>query len=252
MGITDSTTTLDTAWSEQSFVEIPAGTLSTEADLVSAVEVKLQRGTLSGTTSPSDASVKQWLIRAKEELASIKGFTFTRRFVQATLAAGDFRIGLPEDYNGGSVRVRDVTNQFSFFYWPNHIFDAKFPDLSSEASNNQFVFTIKNLELWIAPPARGTPTIEIEYNRSGDDQTANDYAWLPEIERWRCIDYALSEAFESLENFQNAQYYRQKWQQGIGSSTKANARRMWKELGYRGISILEKEHARQFRTRNVR
>ncbi len=238
MGITDSTTTLDTAWVEQSFVEIVASTLSAEADMVSAVEVKLQRGTLTTSTSPSNTSVKQWLIRAKSEIASIKGFSFKRRFMTHTLTSGDYRIGLPEDYDGGQLRIRDITNEHKWKSLPSHIFDAKYPDLSAVTGRQVHVYTIKNLELWFTP-TDSADVIEIEYDRSGDDQIANDYKWLPERERWRCIDYALSEAFESLENFQNAQYYRSKYELGLRGSIKVEARRRWKGLGYSAISILQ-------------
>lgn len=246
MAITDSTTTLDTTWVEKSFVEFTAGTLSNEAAMVTEVSTKLKRGTLSATTSPTETAVKRWLVRAKEEIAQKKGFSFKRRFASTTLTAGDYRISLPPDWDGGKMRLRDITNKKELFPWPNHIFDIKFPDLSAEASNAQYVYTIKNLEVWIAPPAQGTPELEIEYERSGDDNTPGDYAWIPEIERFRCCDYALAEAFESLEALEKSQYYRAKFEVGLENSKKADARRKWKDLGYRVQSILEREDMRLY------
>ena len=238
MAITDSTTTLDTAWAEQSHAQVLGKTLSAEADLVSAVEAKLKRGTLGATTSPTAANVKIWLSRAKGEIASIKGFTFVRRFMSHTLTIGNFIVSLPNDFDGGSVRIRDITNRHEWVYLPNHIFDARYPDLSAITGGQVHVYTIKNLELWFTPTSTAA-VLEIEYNRSGDDNITSDFSWLPERERWRCVDYALSEAFESLENFQNAQYYRAKYEAGLQGSIKADARRKWKEMGYAAISIVQ-------------
>lgn len=247
MSITDATTNVSTTWTEYATVAFTAGTLSTITDMVTEVESKLKRGTLSTSTSPTLASVQRWLVRAKEELMAVKSFTFSRRFAYASLTAGDYRIALPPDFAGGSVRVKDLTNDCSLVFWPSGQYDTKFPDPSAETSDEPQICTIKNMELWLFPPATAC-TIELEYERSGDDNTTTDFSYLPEIERFRCCDYALYESCESLEDWEKAKWYLEKWGMGIERSRKANSRRKWKEMGFRAISNLEHYKARQYQS----
>ena len=59
MGITDSTTTIDTAWVEQSIVAFTSGVLTDEAACVTEVESKLQRGTLGASTKPTSTLIRR-------------------------------------------------------------------------------------------------------------------------------------------------------------------------------------------------
>ena len=247
MSITDSTTSVDTTWAEHTIVAFAAGTLDTSTAMVTEVERKLKRGTLSATTSPTLSAVTDWLVRGKEELMQTKSYSFSRRYAYASLTAGDYRISLPPDYNGGRISVRDQTNNFSLRVLPAHLYDLKYPDPDEEATNEATYCCVKNRELWIAPPASAC-TIELEYDRSGDDTTPTDFSFIPEIERWRCCDYAVYEACESLEDWDKAKWYRAKWEAGLTSSRKADARRKWKNMGYRIISHFEESAARNFQS----
>lgn len=230
MAITDSTTTLDTSWSEQSIVLFTSGVLTNEAACVTEVESKLKRGTLGASTTPTDTQVKNWLVRAKQELAEIKDYSFNRKFAQASLAAGDYRISLPPDFNGGVLVVRDTTNDRPISVFPSSSYDRVYPDASAENNNEPMVATIKNMELWLSPPANGTTVIEIEYDRSGAPTTASDFSWLPEIERFRCCDFAIAMAFESLHQFDLADRYLNRFGQDVAKSVKADGRRKWRRL----------------------
>lgn len=228
MSITDSTTTIDTAWTEQSIVAFTSGVLVNEAACVTEVESKLKRGTLGATSTPTDTQVKNWLVRAKEELAEVKDYSFNRKFAQATLAAGDYRISLPEDYNGGLMLVRDTTNDRPISVFASGFFDKNYPDASAESQDEPMVATVKNMELWISPPANGSTVIEIEYLRSGAPTTATSFDWLPEIERFRCCDFAIAMAFESLHQWAEADRFLNRFASALGKSIKADGRRKWK------------------------
>jgi len=245
MSITDDSTGLDQAWTEKEVVAFTVGTLAGITEMVTEVESKLKRGTLTANTSPKLADVQRWLIRAKEELMQVKSFSFARRYAYASLTAGNYRVALPPDYNGGHVRVKDQTNDYQLRILPAHLYDLKYPDPDEESNNEPVFACIKNMELWIAPPATAC-TLELDYDRSGDDNTATDFSYLPEIERFRCCDYACFEASESLEAWKKAQWYKAKWNDGLGRSRKADARRKWKNMGFRAISIFGEAAARSF------
>jgi len=244
MSITDATTSVSTAWTEFPIVSFTAGTLASITEMVTEIESKLKRGTLSTSTSPTLASVQRWCIRAKEELMQVKSYTFSRRFAYATLSAGDYRLSLPPDYTGGDVSIKDTTNDRKLKIWPSNKFDLKFPDVDEESNNEPIITCIKNMELWLCPPVNGTPIIELEYDRSGDDNTSTDFSFLPEVERFRCCDYAIYEACESIQDWERAKWYKSKWIDGLGRSIKVDARRRWKERGFRAISIFEEASAR--------
>jgi len=228
MSISDSSTTLDTAWTEQSIVAFTSGVLTNEAACVTEVESKLKRGTLGATTTPTDTQVKNWLVRAKEELAEVKDYSFNRKFAQATLSAGDYRVSLPPDYNGGVMLVRDTTNDRPISVFGQGLFDKAYPDASAETQSEPLEATIKNMELWLSPPVNGSTVIEIEYLRSGAPTTATSFDWLPELERFRCCDFAVAMSFEALHQFDLADRYLTRWAQGVGKSIKADGRRKWR------------------------
>ena len=235
---------LATTWTEHSVVAFTAGTVADVDGMVTDVESKLKRGTLSTSSSPTLASVQRWLVRAKEELMQVKSFTFARRYAYADPVAGDYRISLPPDFAGGSWSIKDQTNDFTLIRWPAHAFDLKYPDVDEESNGEPRVCCIKNMELWLCPPVNATTRLELEYDRSGDDNTPTDFSFLPEIERFRCCDYAMYEACESLEDWERAKWYKQKWMEGLMRSVKANARKRWSDIGFKAMSILEREDAR--------
>jgi hypothetical protein len=252
MSIVDSTTTLDTAWTEQSTVAFTAGTLASITECTTEVGTKLKRGTISATTTPTETQVQQWLIRAKQELSEIKNFTWRRRFATASTVSTTFRYALPPDYNGGEVSLRDTGNTRTIIIWPRDWFETKYPDPSNESAGEPQVACIKGLELWLCPPPDGIYTLELEYDRSGDDNTASDMSWLPEIERFRCCDYAVSEAFESLHQWQESQLFRQKWHEGLMKARRADGKRKWKSMNYAASSVLEKHNALKYQPSSLR
>jgi hypothetical protein len=94
------------------------------------------------------------------------------------------------------------------------------------------------MEIWIAPPADGV-ALELEYGRSGSDATPTDFSWLPEIERFRCCDFAISEAFESLHQYQVADRFATKWGAGLRNSVKADGKKKWAGMGFRCRSVFQ-------------
>jgi hypothetical protein len=244
--ITDSTTTLDTSWSEQTVAIFTGGVLSTIATCVTEVESKIKRGTLTASTTPLLASVQNWLRRAKLEIAEAKDFGFTRKYASGTLTSGTFRYALPPDYRGGEVSLRDTTNDRLIPVWPRARFDAKFPDPSHETSDEVLAACIKNMELWFAPPPNGADTIEIEYARSGAETTADDFSWLPEKERFLCCDFAVSEAFESLHMWEESARYRGKYERGLMNSKLSDGRRKWKSKRHSAINVFQDYRIRSY------
>jgi hypothetical protein len=239
MSLTVAATTLDTAWTELSTIEFTASTLGTMSDMIEEVEDKLKRGTLGASTTPSDADVNKWLIRAKEELAEVKNFTWRRRYVTAPTVADQYRYSLPPDYGGGRLRIRDVTNDRAIQVWNAAIFDTKYPDPSEESSSEPRIGCVKGRELWLVPPPGGVYTLELAYDRTGDDITAADISWLPEIERFRCCDFATAEAFYSLHDYDKGDRYYNRWREGLGKAIRADGKRKWARMGFQAISGLQ-------------
>lgn len=239
MSLTVASAALDLAWAEFGAVAFTAGSLTDQDACVSEVESKLKRGTLSATTTPSDAQVKQWLQRAKQELAEVRQFTWKRRYVTATLTSGTWRYALPPDFQGGRVSLRDLTNNRKIGITSGHQFDALFPDPSEEtAGSGAIVGCIKGNELWLMP-APGTDIVELEYERSGDDITATDFSWLPEIERFRCCDFATAEAFSSLHDYEKSQFFYARWERGLAKAVRSDGKKRYSSMGYRARSVFQ-------------
>ena len=245
MSITDDSTGLDTAYTEQTVVAFEAGTLTTISNCADEVESRLKRGTLSATSIPTLTQVNNWLVVAKQELAQYKGFTWRRRYVTASTVASQYRYALPPDYQGGRTSLRDTTNDRGIVIWLDHWFDTKYPDPSAETSGEPAVATIKNMELWLCPPPDGVYTLELEYERSGDDQTQTDFSWLPQLERFHCCDFATFRAFMSLHRFEEAGMYERLWDKAIGKSIKADGRKRWRSMNYQMIDCFTEYKARQ-------
>ena len=239
MSLTVASAALDTAWLEFGAVELTAGTLNTISACIDHVGVKLNRGAITATTTPSDAQINEWLIRAKQELVETKNFTFKRRYVTTTLTAGSYRYALPPDYAGGEISLRDMTNDRKIGVTSNHQFDVIYPDPSAIAiSGGSTIATIKNNELWLMPPP-GAEVVELSYLRSGDDITAQDISWLPELQRFQCCDFAIGESFMALEQFDKAQFYISRWEVGLKKLTKGDGRKKWATSGYRARSVFQ-------------
>ena len=191
------------------------------------VESKLQRGTLSSSTSPTSTQVQNWLKRAKLEIAEDFGYEFKRKYASCTTTANTYVYSLPPDYDGGSISLKDTTNNLRISMLTAAEYDLSFPDPSEESSGQITVACIKNMELWVAPPPDSSDTLELEYPRSGAETTADDFSWIPEVMRFRCCDFALSEAFESLKQYDVADRFRQKYELGLSKARKADGRRKW-------------------------
>jgi hypothetical protein len=245
--ITDSTTTIGTTWTEQTLPAFTAGTLSTLATCVDEVESKLKRGdTLSASSTPTLTQVQNWLIRKKEEIAEAFGYSFTRRYVTATLVADQYRYSLPPDYAGGRVTLRDTSNDREIPVWLRGQFDKKFPDPSEESSDDVRLACIKNMELWLVPPPATTDTLELEYPRSGAETTASDFSWLPELMRYRCCDGAIAEAFESLHMWEEADRYHMKFERGLAKARRADNRKRWQGKRMSGMNVFQEYYIRNY------
>lgn len=230
MSITVATSTSDLSWQEIDVVEFTAGTLATITECITEVQDRLQRGTLSTDTTPTTTQVQKWLIRAKEQLAAIRNFSFGRRYAYATTTAGTYRMALPPDFRGGNVKLRDVSSGYSPKEIPlfnTAVFDNNFPDPSYSGSDRPYAGCIKNLELWVYPPPDTTYTYELEYSRSGADQTTTDMSWIPEFYRWMCCDYATWHSFVTLKEFDSAQMWRAEWENNLGISRVSDGKQKW-------------------------
>jgi len=244
MSITDDTTGLDTTWTEETVVAFTSGTLSTISDCVSYVETKLRRGTISTTTVPTTANVQTELIRAKEELCEVMGFTWQRRYAYADTVASTFRYALPPDYFGSEVSLRDTTTDWKLKHIDRHRFDLLYPDVSKETGNNPTVFTIKNNEVWLCPAPDKVYRLELEYSRSGDDNTTTDISYLPEVLRFKCCDFAIFQSFRMLHMWQESAMYRQDWMDGMLKAKRSDSKKKWASVEYQALSCFQVYHGR--------
>jgi hypothetical protein len=249
MSITDSSTAISTTWTENTIVDFNAGTLSSISACVTEVESKIRRGTLGNSTTPTTAEVQRWLIRAKEELLEIRNYTYSRRYAYADTTAGTYRYALPPDFNGGKVSIKDTTNDRFIEVWSDYWFDVKYPDPSAESNDEPQIAAIKNNELWLMPPPSGAYRIQLEYARSGADNTSTDISWMPEPDRFKICDYAVAQAFESLHMFGEADRYIQRWQMGLQQSRRADGKRKWSRMGYQAASCFQVHKAVGYQNR---
>lgn len=245
MAITDSTAGgLATSWQEEERSSFTAGVLSDIAACAAEVEGKLRRGTLGVSSSPTLAQVKNWLRRAKLELMEDRNYTFSRKYAYCDLSSGAYRYAMPPDYNGGEVKLRDITAGNSIPIWLPAWFDKHGYNLGNAESGDIQAATIVNDELWLYPPPSSSNRIELEYSRDGSETTADDFSYLPELARFRCCDFALSHSFESLHQFEVADRYRQYWELGLAKMRKADARRKWAGKRLAVINVFQ-EYANQ-------
>lgn len=243
-GVTDASTniSLPSAWTEQTTVAFTAGSIENMGQMVQQVELKLQRGTLTGTSKPTSMDVRKWLQIGKQKFLKKFPFTFRRRYVYADTTTDTYRYGLPADYGGGHC-LRDITNDLKLTFYLPHKYDLKFPDPSEEATGNPVVYTIKNNELWLDRPATGSIRLEFEYDRTGDDNTAQDVTYLPETARFDICNFAIYHAFSSLYQWREAGYYKGEWMESIQDEIKEDTRKKW-QAADRAHSWIERESAR--------
>lgn len=238
MSLTVTTSTVETSWQEIDVVMFNNNTLADINSCITEVQDRLQRGTLTTSTTPSTTQVTRWLIQAKEKFMMHRNFSWARRYAYATGTAGSYRFGLPPDYRGGDIKLRDVTSGYSPMFveiYPRHVFDSSWPDPSYESSNRPEIATIKNMELWFQCPLDAAYKYELDYTRSGDDQTAADMSYIPEAQRFACCDWATYRAFTALKEFDSAQVYKVDWGESIMEAKKADGKQRWASNRYQCV-----------------
>jgi hypothetical protein len=226
---------LSTTWTARDYgVAFNQGTLANQAAILGQVEDNLHRGTLSASTSPTNTQVNNWIVRAKQELLERFGFTWRRAYAYASLAAGTAQYGLPTDFigGGGETRLRNTTDDAIITYVDNVTFDYEFPDPLGTNNASPEYYTIKDRELWLSSPSDGTYTVELEYNRSGDDSTASDISYIPEVFRFKLADRVTFLAFRFLQMWEAAAMYKVDWEEGVERGKKQDARGKWAAMGY--------------------
>ena len=226
-------TAITTTWTQGDTVAFTAGTLSDVDDCISHVEKHLHRGTLGASSTPTSTDVQNFLIRGKQKLASKYGFTWKRKYAYASTAAGTWQYALPADFSGGGTILRETTSLDSrlIFYDPV-TFDTAYSDPSGSDNTAPNIYTIKDRELWLHAPADGTYTLELEYQRSGDDSTSTDISWLPETARFQICDYAIYRSFVLLQNWDAAQIYKSEWVEDVADARHDNSGQKWAQMGY--------------------
>lgn len=143
------------------------------------------------------------------------------------------------------MSLRDITNDFTPKYFPPAQYDLKFPDMSAESTGKPLIFTIKDRELWTGPPTSASITLEIEYNRSGDDSTATDISYIQEVYRFRICDRALSQLFRTLHEYQIAAIYQNEWEKGVLIGKRSNNRKRWANFGHQALTW-QQEYATRY------
>ena len=238
MVITAASAALTTTWVEFGLISTPASTLVSLSTMIDAVAVKLNRdATLTATTTPSDQNVADWIDRGAEEICEEMQFDFRRRYMTMTLTAGTFRYSLPNDYAGGKLTIRNLNGDGRFVNTvDDDVFDKFYPDLAAVTNGDLMIATVKNKELWFAPPPGGAYVIEIEYQRSGEG-SAGTYTWVPEPILWKIVDFAVGEAFESLHEYEQAIYYQGKWAKHLRKARKAEGKRRWSKANHKARSM---------------
>ena len=214
-------------------VPFNAGTLSDIDDCVTQVQNNINRGTLSSSTNPTTTEVQNWLIRAKQKLMEIHGYTWRRVFAYLDTSSGEYRYALPLDFGQGGHILRDITQDERLVYVNPTSFDTTFPDVDGDSSGEPEYYTIKDRELWLSREASGTYRLELEYDRTGDDSTTTDISYIPEARRFDMCDYATYRAFIKLEMYNSAQAFKVEWAESTNQSKFTDTRKRWKALGYK-------------------
>ena len=224
---------LETTWTAQSAVAFTSGTLADIDACTTQVEKNINRGSLGSTSTPTDTEVQNWLVRAKQELQDMYGFSWRRVFKYASTVAGTYRYALPPDFAGGSTVLRDITQNKRLDYLDPISFDSKFPDVAGDGNSAPAIFTIKDRELWLQAPADAVSTLEFEYTRSGDDATATDISYLPELMRFRICDYATYKSYLRLQEWEAANIFKGEWMGGVQQAKRGDGKKKWQSMGYK-------------------
>ncbi|MHC4748394.1 MAG: phage adaptor protein [Planctomycetota bacterium] len=228
-------------WTARDALAFTAGTLSDFSDCVSQVQQVLHRGTLSATTTPTLIQVRSFLTFAKQELCEEFGFTWKRKFSYANPAAGHWQLGAPADFGGGAYILRDITSNKRLSFVDPTTFDTLYPDPAGSSQAVPSYYTVKDREFWMHAPLNGTYTLELEYQRTGDDALGlqssddtgeSDISYLPEIFRYKICNYAIYKSFLMLQNWTAAQAYKSEWEQGLIKSRRNDGKKKWMDTGY--------------------
>jgi len=214
-------------------VAFNAGTLSDISDCVTEVENNLNRGTLSSSSNPTSTQVQNWLIKAKQKLMEIHGYTWRRVFAYMDTSSGEYRYALPADFGSGGHVLRDITQDERLVPIDPVMFDTMFPDCAGSDSSYPEFYTIKDRELWFSKPTSGVYRLELEYARTGDDSSASDVSYIPELRRFDMCDYAIYKSFVVLRLFEAAAPYKQEWIESTNISKSIDTRKRWSALGYK-------------------
>jgi len=227
---------LTTTWTAQDAVEFNQTTLATTANLTTEVQTNLNRGTIGATSTPTSTQVLNWLIRAKEEIQEVFGFTWRRAFSYADTVAGTYRYALPKDFAGGGTVLRDLTQNKRLTFAQPVVFDTAYPDVAGDGNSVPHTYTIKDRELWLNCEADGVYRLELEYERSGEDSTAETWSYIPEAMLFKLTDYATYRAFMMLQQWNAAQAYKSEWELSVRKSTKGDSRKKWATMNYMAMN----------------
>ena len=228
-------TDISTTWTQGDTVAFTAGTLSTITACTTHVQNHLHRGTLGTSSRPTSTQVQEFLSFGKQKLCEKFGFSWRRKYAYCSTAAGTWQYALPADFGGGgsTTRVRETTSADDVLtYYDPASFDNMFPDVSGESQDAPEYYTIKDRELWLSAPADGTYTLELEYLRTGDDSTATDVSYLPEIARMKICVYAIYRSFLMLENWELAKAYKAEWLEEFQDAKQDEAHRKWASMNF--------------------
>ena len=210
-----------------------AGTLSNIDACATQVQGNLNRGTLTELSKPKLSEVKNWIIRAKQELAEQHGFNWRSVFSYMDTSSSGYRYDLPPDFGEGGHVIRDTTQDIRLVYIDPVAFDSIFVDPAGDSSAAPEYYTIKGHEIWLGQPASGTYRLEMQYDRTGADASTEDISYLPELMRFRVCDYATYRGFIALENWNAAQMYKEEWKVSSITSKKRDTKSKWKAQGYK-------------------
>ena len=227
---------LTTTWTSQSAVEFNQSTIASTANLITEVQTNLNRGTIGASSTPNTTQVTNWLIRAKEELQEVFGFTWRRVFAYADTVAGTYRYALPKDFAGGGTVLRDLTQNKRLDYAPPISFDTMYPDIAGSDNAVPHTYTIKDRELWLNCEADSVYRLELEYERSGEDSTAATWSYLPEAMLFKLTDYATYRALMILRQWPAAQAYKAEWEFAVKKSTKGDNRKKWASMNFQCLN----------------
>ena len=219
-------------WTQQSAVAFNQATLSTTQNLIDEVQTNIQRGVLTANTTPSTGQITNWLIRAKEKLMEMYGFTWKRKFSYTDTTASYYRYALPADFAGGGAVLRDLTQNERLSPMNPIGFDTDYPDVAGSSNGAPEYYCIKDRELWLSAPADGTYRLELEYDRSGSDSTAETWDYLPEAMLFKLTDYATYRGFMLLQDWTAAQAFKGEWSESTHEGRKTDSKKKWATMNY--------------------